>query len=152
MDPSKHVDPRHVSVSLKASTPREAIEELLDLLVATAAVAVPLRDEVLKEILDRESRGSTGIGYEIAIPHAKTDHVKDLTVALGLHTEGIGFDSIDKKPVRIFVLTLSPKKVSGPHLQFMASIAGILKDESVRKKLLASRDPQAASRLLAGPS
>lgn len=138
MDLVKHLNKDQIILDLKSQDKKSLIEELLDRLIERKVLRPENREELLAEIMDREGKGSTGIGYEIAIPHAKTDRVEEIAVVLGIHHQGIAFDSIDHKPVKIFVMTLSSRKITGPHLQFMAAICNFLKNESVRKSLLAA--------------
>jgi mannitol/fructose-specific phosphotransferase system IIA component (Ntr-type) len=74
----------------------------------------------------------------IALPHAKTDGVRDICVAVGIKKQGVNFDSIDGKPARLFIMILSPKKTAGPHLQFLAAIGAVLNSEEIREKAIAS--------------
>ena len=78
----------------------------------------------------------TGLQYGIAMPHAKTEGVDSICVAIGIKKNGIDFGSIDGKPSTIFVMLASPKKSESPHIQFLASVSTVLRDESVRKDLL----------------
>ena len=49
---------------------------------------------------------------------------------------GVDFQSLDGQPAHIFIMTVSPRNKSGPHIQFLAEISGILNDETVRERLL----------------
>ncbi|MBN8218405.1 MAG: PTS sugar transporter subunit IIA [Spirochaetes bacterium] len=148
MDPARFIDPKNIVPDLQGGGKREVIEELLDRLIATETVSPQHREEILHELLERENKGSTAIGFEIAIPHAKTDQVAEIAVALGLHRAGIPYNTNDGKPVRICILTLSSKKATGPHLQFMATICNQLKEEKVRKNLLACKTAEQVDALL----
>ncbi len=122
-----------VTVNLRATTKSEVIDELLALLAAH----VQFRDitAVRRAILEREEQMSTGMQNGVAIPHARTDQLKNLICAVGLHKAGIDFGALDGKPSNIFVLTLSPSSVSGQHIQFMAVICHFL-DAAGRERLL----------------
>lgn len=138
MHPSQFILKQNLIPALAGDNRRDVVAELLERLVSTGAVKVEHRDEILHELQERENKGSTAIGFEIAIPHCKTDHVSELAVAVGLHPTGIPWNANDRKGVRICILTLSTKKVTGPHLQFMATICNILKDDRTRSALLAA--------------
>lgn len=125
-----------ICIRLKSDNKEEVLVELVDLLVAGAQVKN--RDGVLKAIREREQKMSTGMQNGIAIPHAKVDSLDQLVAAIGLKPEGIEFDSIDGKPCSIFIITLSPSKRAGPHIQFLAEISRVLTDDSIRAKLLES--------------
>jgi len=82
---------------------------------------------------------STGMNNGVAIPHGKTDSVDQLVVAVGLKSSGIDFDSVDRKPSDIFIMTISPASRSGPHIQFLAEVSKVLRDEDSRRRLRVAR-------------
>ncbi len=123
-----------VSVSLEGSSKREIIENLLDLLMHTGKVTD--RDLALKCILDREAKMSTGIQDGIAIPHGKTSAVSEMIACVGINKDGVDYESLDGKPSRLFIMTLSPENRTGPHVQFLAQISQILKESETREKLI----------------
>ncbi len=125
-----------ITLHLEAEDKNGIIEEMLDLLVGAGAVKD--RKAALKALLDREKKMSTGMQNGIAIPHAKCEIVDSLVAALGIKQEGADFGSLDGEPSSIFVMTLSPAKRAGPHIQFLAEISRLLSDEDVRKKLLSA--------------
>ena len=81
------------------------------------------RDEVIKEIMERESVISTGMENGFAIPHARTGDVDHVQIAIGIKKEGIDFDSIDKMPAKVIILLLSSEKTNDPHIQVLASLS-----------------------------
>ena len=129
-----------VRLEVPGETKQQVIESLLDILMETGKVED--RRTALTALLEREEKMSTGIENGIAIPHGKTTAVKELVACVGLKKEGIDFDSLDGKPSKIFIMTLSPKDKSGPHIQFLAEISSLLKDEKGRNAILAAKTPQ----------
>ena len=141
-DPSlvKALQARTISTSLKAATKEEILKELV--LLLTNSGMVQNWEQVLQDVLTREKSMSTGMQRGIALPHAKSDGVVSTCVAIGVKRDGVDFESMDGKPSKIFVLVVSPKKTSAPHLQLLSSIASILnKDESV-ENIVNSENPQ----------
>lgn len=110
--------------ALKADSKEAVIDELLGIMQKKGLIKnlEAARDAVV----NREASMSTGMQYGIAIPHGRTDAVGRLVCAVGLKPEGIDFDSIDGKPSRIFILTLSPLSAAAPHVQFMSTMSQIL--------------------------
>jgi fructose-specific phosphotransferase system IIA component len=138
------IRPDCISLKLRGETKEELIAELVDILAAGGALED--RDTALADVLTREKTMSTGMQHGIALPHGKTEGVKDMAVAVGIKREGIDFDSLDGEKSRIFILVASPKKTSGPHIQFLAAISAVLNNEELRRELIAadSRDRVAA--------
>lgn len=135
-------------VDLKADTKEGIIEEMVDRLVAAGKIKD--RQTVLQAILEREAKMSTGMQNGVAIPHGKTDAVKSLITAIGLQKAGVNFDSIDGSPSTIFIMTVSPAKRTGPHIQFLAEVSRLISRPNEREQLLASKTHADIYELLAG--
>ncbi len=125
-----------ISVDLQGSSKEEIIGEMLNILLKAGKVAD--RDLAYADLLSREKKMSTGMQYGVAIPHAKTLAVAELTACIGIHRKGIDFDSLDGQPANIFIMTLSPVDRTGPHVQFLAEISMVLKSRAARLKVLES--------------
>ena len=134
---SKFSEEDLVSFDLKATTKNEVIKELVDL--ASGSPMVRDRDEVLQAVLEREKLVTTGVGYGVAFPHAKTRALKGIVIAFGRSKEGIDFQAMDKKPVRLFFLIAAPEDAIGAHLNVMARLSFLMKSADNREKLLAAR-------------
>jgi len=140
------VTPDCTRVDLKGETKKEIITELVDMLAFRGKLLN--RDEVLADVFEREKIMSTGMQNGIALPHAKTGGTSDLAVAVGIKKEGVDFESVDGEKSRLFILVASPKKISGPHVQFLAAIGAVLEDSDTRQKVIDARSPQEAAALL----
>ncbi len=113
----------------------EVIRELIDALVRAGACAKSLRDELVKMIIDREKRGSTGFGKGVAVPHVKHPKIKKMAAAIGISHQGVDFKALDKAPVYTVILLLSPQDKPDEHLQAMENIFSNLQKETFRKFL-----------------
>jgi PTS system nitrogen regulatory IIA component len=91
---------------------------------------------------------STGIPNGIALPHAKTSAVQELTVAIGIKKSGVDFDSALDDKTRIVILALAPPEKAKPLYQFLLTITAILNDDTVHSKLLAAKSPAEVVELL----
>jgi mannitol/fructose-specific phosphotransferase system IIA component (Ntr-type) len=140
------VTPDLISLELKGETKHEIITELVDLLDAGGKLRN--RDQVLFDVLQREATMSTGMEHGVALPHGKTEGTNGVCVAVGIKQGGVDFNSLDGKPSRLFIMIISPKKTTGPHIQFLAAISAVLKDEGTREKVIAAETPEEAARLL----
>ena len=143
----KYLTLETVTSDLKGTTKQEVIEELLDILVETGKVKD--RATTLEAVMNRENKMSTGMEYGIAIPHGKTDAVEELVACVGISKKPVDFNSLDGKPCRIFIMTISPSHRTGPHIQFLSEISQLLRSEAKRKKLLEATDPRTILQILA---
>ncbi|MFQ5452829.1 MAG: PTS sugar transporter subunit IIA [Candidatus Zixiibacteriota bacterium] len=131
---SKFCDENLIMFNMKATNKNEVIEELVDL-VATSNM-VKEREQLLKDVIERENLVTTGVGYGVAFPHAKTRSVKGIVIAFGRNSQGIDFEAMDHKPVYLFFLIAAPEDAIGAHLNVMARLSYLMKSESNREKLL----------------
>lgn len=127
----------NIFLDLQAEDKTSVIEEMIDRLIRGGFIKD--REGALKAVLGREEKMSTGMNNGVAIPHGKTDSVDQLVVAVGLKSSGIDFDSVDRKPSDIFIMTISPASRSGPHIQFLAEVSKVLRDQDSRRRLRAAR-------------
>lgn len=137
--------PDRLVVPLAARDKREAITELTRHLVARAGGDF---DQVLGAIEERESVLTTGIGFGVAIPHARSSAVKELTVVGGVTEAAVPFDSIDGEPVRLFFLIVGPESSAGLHVKLLSRIARLVRRENVRQRLVDARTPDEFYRIL----
>ena len=119
--------------SLEGHNKKQVIRELLQALYRTGKITDV--NQALNDVMARESHLSTGMENGLAVPHAKSDAVKELCVAFGLHHEGLEYESLDGKPVHFIFLVLSPRDTSGPHIQALARISYTLKEKRIRDEL-----------------
>lgn len=135
-----------VKVPLEGRDKNSVITELADLLDKDGLIQD--RQMVLDAVFSRERTRSTGIGSGIAIPHGKCSAVRELVMALGIARDPIDFDSVDKKPVSLVILLVSPLDQTGPHIQALARISRLMLDEEFRKALEDAPSAQAAYDLM----
>jgi len=140
------IEPRYISTELKGETKEEIITELVDILASGGKLLD--RNQVLADVLEREQIMSTGMEFGAALPHCKTDAVAETVVALGIKKTGVDFDSIDGLPSRIFILIISPKKISNMYVQFLAAVGAILADQAMREAIINAATPDDIVNLL----
>src|SRR5580658_5679802 len=126
--------------NLQATNRWEAIDQLIQNLVATNKIQAASRDAIIAVVKKRESSMSTGIGFGIGIPHASTDLITEVVGALGRSTKGIEFDALDNQPVNLVVLFLVPQGQFQKHLHTLASIAKLLHVKEFRQELEQASD------------
>lgn len=130
-----------VSLDLKSKNRDEVLVELSELLEKSENIEVKNND-VYKALIDREKLGSTGIGKGVAIPHAKTENAKKLTVAFGISRKGIDFKSLDDENVNLFFVFASPNKDSQIYLKVLARISRLIREEEFRTCLYNCSSPK----------
>jgi PTS system fructose-specific IIA component/PTS system nitrogen regulatory IIA component len=125
------------------------IKEMVQTLVKAERIQESAAKKVIKALMDREELGSTGIGSGVAVPHAKHDAVTDLVCVFGRSKKGINFDALDGEPVYVAFLLLSSKSASGAHLEALAFISRLVRDDKFVRFLREAKDVNAVRDLLA---
>jgi mannitol/fructose-specific phosphotransferase system IIA component (Ntr-type) len=104
---------------------------------------VPDQAEVIRRAIEeREALLSTGVGHGIALPHARTAALGSLQMAVGTTARPVDFGAVDELPVRLVWMLAAPPSASGLHVRTLAKISGLLRDESVRERLVDAGSPQ----------
>lgn len=115
----------------------EAIEMLIDL--HNKAGNITDAEQYKKDILARESLGSTAIGDGIAIPHAKSESVGHAGLAAITVPEGVDYGAPDGKPSNLIFMIAAP--LDGDlHLEVLSRLMTLLMDMELRKELLDAKD------------
>lgn len=143
---SKFLDEKSISVDLKGNTKDEILNEMINLLAASGKVKN--KEKVLEEIKAREKVMSTGLEKGIAFPHARSEFVSDVCVAIGIKKNGVDFASLDGVPTKIFVMIVSPKSDSSPLMRVMSAFSGALMHIDVKSKLLIAKNPSEVIEIL----
>ncbi len=136
---SKFSEENLILFDLKAKAKDAIIEELVELVNTSNMVTD--KNVLLRDIKERENLVTTGIGYGVAFPHAKTKSVKGIVIAFGRCNKGIDFEAIDHKPVYLFFLIAAPEDAIGAHLNVMSRLSYLMKSEENRQRLMKATSP-----------
>jgi len=139
------ITPEVVKVPLKSRDKFGVIEELIQVLKDSGKITE--KEKAIEAIHKREALGSTGLEMGVAVPHAKTDAVKTLTIAIGISPEGVEFGAIDGKPSKLFFLMLAAPNQSGPHIEALAEIAKLSKSKAFLDALMNAKTPEEVVKL-----
>lgn len=136
-----------INLQLKGTTKDEIMTEMVEMIAHAGAL---VDKEAYREALyKREMEGSTGIGFGIAIPHGKSDAVKQPCVAFGLKRDGIDWDSLDgEKATLIFMIAVPETHAGNEHLKILQLLSRKLVDDTFREKLLATTNVEDVVQLL----
>ena len=125
-----------------------AIAELVAHLDRNKMLGSASQREVVKALMEREALGSTGIGGGFAVPHAKYGGVNGLVGAFGRSRKGVNFNALDGEPVYLMFMLLSSKDNTGSHLEALAMIARLLRDDMFRRFFMDAKDQEELWELL----
>jgi mannitol/fructose-specific phosphotransferase system IIA component (Ntr-type) len=131
---------------LHAATPGEAISELVR---ALGSLLAGMKRRVRSAVVERELLAATGVGDEVAIPHAVVEGLDRPLLAFGRAPRGIDFDAPDGRRARFVFLLLIPPKAREVELRILASIARATSAEAAREELGAAHGLEEVTRVLA---
>ena len=128
-----------IVADLQSSTKEGVIREMVQSLQQAGHFADCSAEEIVRSILRREQLGSTGIGRNIAIPHAKHAGADKLIGTIALSKTGVPFDSIDGQNVHVLVLLISPQDRPGDHLRALENVVRSMRNEQFVQELRQSQ-------------
>ncbi|MFD8197501.1 fructose-specific PTS transporter subunit EIIC [Streptomyces wuyuanensis] len=139
---------RTVKVRLEATSKDAAIREMAAMLATTGKVTDV--EVLVRAVFAREEQGTTGLGEEIAVPHAKTDAVTAPVVGFARAPEGVEWGSPDGTKARlIFMITVPEAAAGDEHLRILSLLSRKLTNAEFRERLLAAPDETSVLRVLA---
>jgi fructose-specific phosphotransferase system IIA component len=129
------IKPDSLMLSLEASTREEVIRHLSRRLQQQGVISNV--EGYLQDVEQREKLGSTAIGFDVAIPHAKSASVTRPAVAFARLSESIYWDTDNEDTVRLVFLIAVPNEQAGnEHLQILAALSRKLMHAEVRDRLM----------------
>lgn len=139
------VQPRDVVLDVAADEQNAAILEVANQLAGHPAMEN--FEEFRRELLARESAGSTCLGGGVALPHARTTAVREILVAAGRTVRGVRFPGCDE-PVRLIFVVATPRSQITGYLATVGALARLLRDPARLRDLLACGTPTEFAALL----
>lgn len=131
---------QHIVFDLKPKDKKSALVHLVKILKNRGLISN--ENQILEELLNRESLGSTGLEKGIAVPHALTDEFKEPFLALAIIKKGIDFESVDQLPTHVLLLLLGNANDPGSQLKVLAHICRLVKETDFVDKLLSAETPK----------
>ncbi len=128
---------------LKSRKKDGILRELVSIAKRSDLLAEISEEKIYELLRQREEQGSTGIGGGLAIPHTTVPGLEHFVLVLAISRRGVNFDALDKHKVHIFALILGPEGLPKLHIQLLAQLSHIFRDEAVRKELIKSSTPLA---------
>ena len=132
-----------ILLSVKAKNKRQLLQEISQF----AAKSTGLDERTIFDtLLERENLGSTGFGNNAALPHGRLAELNKVYGFFIKMATPIDYEAIDKKPVDILFLLLSPESSGADHLTALAQISRLLNDKNQVAKL---REAETQAEILA---
>ena len=97
----------------------------------------------------REEEGTTGIGEGVAIPHGRSEGVKEAALAAMTIPNGVDYESLDGEPTNLLFLIAVPEKANDEHIKLLSKLSTLLMDDSFRKELVQAKSEEEFLQIIA---
>ena len=104
--------------------------------------------DVLDALSEREAAGSTGVGYGVAVPHARLEGLERMRGVFVRLENPVEFESVDDQPVDLLFALFAPKNAGAEHLRALARVSRIMRQSELREQLRKARTADAVHALL----
>ena len=104
-------------------------------------------EEAWHALIQRERQGSTFLGEDVALPHARLARLEQAVVGLGLAKQGVS-EPATGRSVRIVFLLLSPVSPPEVHVRHLSLISRLSQQPLLRQNLLSTETADEAGRML----
>ena len=137
---SATLKPYLINLHLKSKTHEEAVLEIASLLKGDPSVAD--FDGFYAALQEREKLESTCLGNGVAFPHARTDAIKDMVIAVGCSVGGVLNAKAGNQMEHLIFIIGTPKRMVTEYLATVGALARLLKDGTLKNKLLHAKNPE----------
>ena len=131
----EYLAPERVKLNLEGKMKIEIIKEVAQLFVKSGVLDSENLEEFVREINEREKLTPTGMQDGIAIPHARTPLVTKISLALGISSEGVDFESMDGEPSKLIFMIAAPEETKKEHLDLLAEISKLSYEEELVEQI-----------------
>jgi mannitol/fructose-specific phosphotransferase system IIA component (Ntr-type) len=137
-----------VNLQLEAPDKKDAIRQLVQLLINSNQIVEEQKDDILKLFLKREEICSTGVGQETAFPHITLPGFSGLLCCLGVCPQGVSFAEDGNKDTKFIFLTISSPDYCSEYLDFLSQVARRMVNKNTRCRLLNAKNVNDALNIL----
>jgi mannitol/fructose-specific phosphotransferase system IIA component (Ntr-type) len=136
MNFSRIFNKEHVKVGLKFKERDDALRKIAQIARNSPYSDSVSEEEIFNALKDRENLCSTGFGQGVAIPHCKLPGIKDFIAGILTVPDGVDFDAVDHKDIRLIVFLIGPQDEINEHIRILALIAKRLNDPEIIDRLV----------------
>ncbi|CEM61397.1 PTS fructose transporter subunit IIC [Treponema phagedenis] len=132
------LDPKSISLNGFAGNKDDALNQIIDLMAASGKIAD--KAKYAKGVYAREEEATTAVGDGVAIPHCRSDAVKEAGLAAMTFSNGVDFDAPDGEKVKVLFLIAAPETKDNVHVDVLSKLSTLLLNEDFTKNLLEAKN------------
>lgn len=129
-----------IELNVEAKDKNDIIDKMTRLMIKTGRINN--LEKYKKLVLKREEEGSTGVGEEIAIPHGKGECVTEPGLVAMVVPNGVDYDALDGKPVKLLFMIAAPNTSDNVHLNVLSRLSTMLMDSNFKNKLISAKSKE----------
>src|ERR1051326_4898048 len=131
------LDSPQVALRLGAVDKAGALHEIVQLLAGNGKLKDAVR--FLKDLLAHEEARPTGVEAGVALTHLRTDLVAEIVIGIGRSKKGVAVH--DGAIAKLGFVIGVPQRLANESLIVVGGPARLLREDDVRKTLLAAKSP-----------
>jgi PTS system nitrogen regulatory IIA component len=135
-----------ISLRVKAADKRQALAVTAEIAARNFGLEA---GDILDLLVEREQAGSTGVGYGVAVPHARLEGLSRMRGVFVRLEHPVDFDSVDDQPVDLIFALFAHPNAGSEHLRALARVSRLLRQAELREQLRNARTADAIHALLA---
>jgi len=139
------LDRSAISLRVSAANKRKVLAVIAEIAARNFGLDV---GDVLDALTEREMAGSTGVGYGVAVPHARLEDLQRLRAVFVRLEHPVEFEAVDDQPVDLLFALFAPKNAGAEHLRALARVSRLLRQAELREQLRKARTADAVHALL----
>ncbi|MCZ0716891.1 PTS fructose transporter subunit IIABC [Aerococcus kribbianus] len=128
-----------MDLSLTTESKDATLNHLASLMTASNRLAD--KESYVDALQAREAQSTTGVGDEIAMPHAQDESITEAAIIFGRSKDGIEWESFDGQPAKLIFMIAAPKGGSDEHLSALAKLSSVLMNPEAKAAILAANNP-----------
>jgi fructose-specific phosphotransferase system IIA component len=129
-----------IQLDLSAPSREDVLQQMAGQLEASGVLKD--KEAYLAAVRAREEQGTTAIGFDVAIPHGKSEGVARSAVAFARLPESIDWSGSGDEARLIFLIAVPKEQEGNEHLQILAALSRKLMHEDFREKLNTAESPE----------
>jgi PTS system nitrogen regulatory IIA component len=139
------LDRSAISTRVSAANKKKALAVIAEIAARNFGLEA---GEVQDALIEREAAGSTGVGYGVAVPHARLNGLERMRGVFVRLEQPVEFDSVDDQPVDLMFALFAPRNAGAEHLRALARVSRLLRQSELREQLRQARTADAVHALL----
>lgn len=133
MNITEMIDEKLVSFDFDARTKDDVLKGLGQMMYDAGKVND--LNKYIEGLYEREAEFSTGVGNGVAIPHCKSDCVREAAFTLVKLKNPVEWETLDGRPVDYVIMLAAPNTSDNVHLKMLSKLAANLMDDDFRESL-----------------